>query len=144
MPQGLVGESLDQGADERHHDDRDQEEEHEADDKCWDVGDGTGLAQDRRADADRDECGDHEDVAVGKVDELDNPVDHGVAKGDERIDRAERHGVQELVEPEDAEHERKEAGDGGREEELAAHALGSHGTRCCCHRSSFRIAVGVC
>ena len=40
----------------------------------------------------------HEDVAVGEVDELDDPVDHRVAEGDEGVDRADREGVDGLLE----------------------------------------------
>ncbi len=36
----------------------------------------------------RGECADHVDLAVGKVDQLDDPVDHGVAEGDQRVDAA--------------------------------------------------------
>ena len=53
----------------------------------------------------RDEDADHEDVAVGEVDELDDPVDHRVAEGDEGVDRADRQGVDELSGPEDEEHD---------------------------------------
>ena len=36
-----------------------------------------------------DEGAEHEDVAVGEIDEPQHPVDHGVAQGDERVDSAE-------------------------------------------------------
>jgi hypothetical protein len=39
-------------------------------------------------DRDRDERADHEHLAVGEVDQLDDPVDQRVAEGDERPDRA--------------------------------------------------------
>ena len=40
---------------------------------------------------------DHEHVAVGEVDELDDPVDHRVAQGDEGVDRADRERVRHLL-----------------------------------------------
>ena len=48
------------------------------------------LAEDVGQDEDRHEGADHEDVAVGEVDELDDAVDHRVAEGDEGVDRADR------------------------------------------------------
>ena len=41
---------------------------------------------------------DHEDVAVGEVDQLQHAVDHGVAEGDERVDRAQRDAVDDVLE----------------------------------------------
>jgi len=38
----------------------------------------------------------HEDLGVGEVDHPQNPVDHGVAQGDEGVDRAQRQAVHEL------------------------------------------------
>ena len=44
----------------------------------------------------RHEGADHEDVAMGEVDQLDDAVDHRVAEGHEGVDRPERHRVHEL------------------------------------------------
>jgi hypothetical protein len=46
---------------------------------------------------DREERAHHEHVAVGEVDELDDPVDHRVAQGDEGVDRADRQRVRDLL-----------------------------------------------
>ena len=42
------------------------------------------------------EGADHEDVAVGEVDELDDAVDHRVAQRDEGVDATDRERVEEL------------------------------------------------
>jgi hypothetical protein len=39
----------------------------------------------------------HEDVAMGEIDELDDPVDHGVAERDQRKDRSARDAVNRLL-----------------------------------------------
>jgi hypothetical protein len=44
-----------------------------------------------------DERADHENVAVGEVDQLDDPVDERVADGDERPDGAVREPVEQVV-----------------------------------------------
>ena len=44
-----------------------------------------------------DVSADHVDVAVGEVDELDNSVNHGVAKGDEGVNTAQRQAVDHLL-----------------------------------------------
>ena len=41
---------------------------------------GDGIVADKGAD--------HEDIAVGEVDQADDAVDHGIAQGDQRIDEA--------------------------------------------------------
>ena len=46
-----------------------------------------------------DERADHEHVAVGEVDQLDDPVDHRVAEGDEGVDRADRQRVDDCCGP---------------------------------------------
>ncbi len=51
--------------------------------------------------ADREEAGErahHEDVAVGEVDQLDDPVDHRVAEGDESVDEPELQPIQDVLE----------------------------------------------
>jgi hypothetical protein len=35
----------------------------------------------------RHECAHHENVAMGEIDHADNAIDHGVANGDETVDR---------------------------------------------------------
>ncbi len=42
----------------------------------------------------------HHDVAVGEVDEPDDPVDHGVADGDEAVEAPQCHAVDHLLEEE--------------------------------------------
>jgi len=39
----------------------------------------------------------HEHVAVGKIDHGQNPVDHGIAQGDERIDTTQLQSIQHLL-----------------------------------------------
>ena len=45
----------------------------------------------------RDEGADHEDVAMGEVDHADDAVDHRVADGDQAVDGAQRHAVDQLL-----------------------------------------------
>ena len=56
------------------------------------------LAGDPAQEDDGQERAEHEDVAVGEVDQLDDPVDHRVAERDERVDRADRQRVDRLLE----------------------------------------------
>ena len=44
------------------------------------------------------EGADHKELTVSKIDELDDPIDHGVAKGDKCIDAAETKTVEDLFE----------------------------------------------
>ena len=55
-------------------------------------------ARGRREDRERAEGADHEDLAVGEVDELDDAVDHRVAERDQRVDRTEHEAVGQLLE----------------------------------------------
>src|SRR3954467_4612549 len=82
--------------------------EHAADDHREDQrhDDPAGDAEGRRRQADpedarpelrRRERADHEDVAVGEVDQLDDPVDQRVADRDQREDRAVRQAREEVV-----------------------------------------------
>src|SRR2546421_283471 len=52
--------------------------------------------QDQKRDQ-RDKAADHENVAMSKIDHADNAIDHGVADGDQAIDRAEHNAVDELL-----------------------------------------------
>ena len=45
-----------------------------------------------------DERADHEDVAVGEVDQADDAVDHRVAQGDQGVDEAQLEAVDHLLE----------------------------------------------
>ena len=40
---------------------------------------------------------DHQHITVGKVDELQNPVDHAVTERDQGVDRPERKSVDHLL-----------------------------------------------
>ena len=133
VAEGPVGKTFNQGADERHHHNGHGEKDDQADDQGWDIKDCPRLTEEGGAHANGNERCDHEDIAMGEVDEFNNAVDHGVAERDQRVDCAERHGVQELLKAEHAEHQREESGDDRRQEELAAHALCSYGACCCCH-----------
>ena len=138
-----IGEPFNECANQRHHHNRHGEEDDQTDDQGWNVEDCASLTKQRGADGNRDKRGDHEDVAVGKVDEFDDPIDHGVPERDQRVDCAERHRVQELLKPEKSEHQREEPGDDRRQEELAANALGAYGACRCCHEPPFKVARGI-
>ena len=45
----------------------------------------------------RDKTADHENVAVGEIDHADDAIDHGVADGDQAIDRAKHEAVDQLL-----------------------------------------------
>jgi hypothetical protein len=45
----------------------------------------------------RDEGADHVDLAMGEIDHADDAVDHGVADGDEPIDRPQGQAIDELL-----------------------------------------------
>ena len=49
-------------------------------------------------DAEADVGADHEHVAVGEVEELEDPVHHRVPEGDQRVDAAERRRVDDRLE----------------------------------------------
>ena len=56
--------------------------------------DRVGRASEELERAEPDERAHHEDVAVGEVQELEDPVDERVAERDERVDAAEREAVE--------------------------------------------------
>src|SRR5712672_2040784 len=92
MPQRPVGNALHGPAVEcrdrhRHqkHDQQDHRNHGEAD-----------RDQDQEGDQ-RDKAADHEDIAMGEIDHADDAVDHGVADGDQAIDRTEYNAVDELL-----------------------------------------------
>jgi len=92
MPQGPVGDALHGPAIERGDRHRDQEHDQE--------NDGDRSETERHQDQVRDqrhEAANHEDVAMGKVDHADDAIDHGVADGDQAIDRTEDQSVDELL-----------------------------------------------
>ena len=80
----------------------------------------------------RDICAQGEDVAMGEVDELDDPVDHRVAQGDEGVDRAQRQRVRELLwADERVEHrEEDDARNGNASVPAESDRAGDAGTRC--------------
>lgn len=91
IAQGSVGESLDDdpehGADQ-HRPEQDAGGRHP----------GVGQeAMDDRGCVEAGKSADHQDVTVGEVDELEQPVDHTVAERDQGIDRAEREAVDQLL-----------------------------------------------
>src|SRR5437763_378342 len=45
----------------------------------------------------RDERADHEHVAMREIDHADDAVDHGVADGDQAVDRTQRDAVDKLL-----------------------------------------------
>ena len=86
-----VGEALDRDAEHgaaRHRGERDQHEQQPERD------DGVGRPAEQLERAEADERADGEDVAVGEVEELEDPVDERVAERDERVHAAERETVE--------------------------------------------------
>ena len=84
---------------------RQQDDEQDADQADGSSIGRSGQAEGHGHDPHRHEGADHEDVAVGEVDQLDDPVDHRVAEGDQRVDRAERQDVVELLDAKDEERD---------------------------------------
>ena len=92
VPQRPVGDALDgpaiqRGDRHRHqqHDQQDQRDRGQAE-----------RDQDQERDQ-RDEAADHENVAMGEIDHADDAIDHGVADGDQAVDRAEHEAVDQLL-----------------------------------------------
>ena len=56
---------------------------------------GSAGAAEEVKDAKADVRADHEDVAVGEIEELQDPVHHRVPEGDQGVDAAERRGIDE-------------------------------------------------
>ena len=67
----------------------------QAEDQAADAG--CGGEPERAEEAGRHERADHEDLAVGEVDQLDDPVDERVAERHERPDGAVREAVDDVV-----------------------------------------------
>ena len=91
VPERPVGEALDRHAEHgaaRHRGERDQDEQEPDRDH------GVGRAAEQLERAEADERAHHEDVAVGEVEELEDPVDERVAERDQRVDASEREAVQ--------------------------------------------------
>ena len=74
-------------------------QEHEQDEEC-DRDDGVLGAPEADQHEVPAEGADHEDLAVGEVQELEDPVDHRVAERDQRVDAPERQAVDELLDEE--------------------------------------------
>jgi hypothetical protein len=84
VAQWTVGDAIDQDADARDGDDRNDH--------------GHGPGQVKKGDAPEHEIGpEHEDFAVREVDQPQDAVDHGVADGDERVEAAQGQAVQEVL-----------------------------------------------
>ena len=92
MAQRPVGDALHGPAIERG--DRHRHQQHDEQDQ-WDRGQAE-RDQDQKRDQ-RDEAADHENIAMGEIDHADDAIDHGVADGDQAIDRAEHEAVDELL-----------------------------------------------
>src|SRR5262249_59380337 len=87
-----VGDALQGPAVERG--DRHRNQKHDQEDD----GDGGQPEGDQDEEGDqRHEAADHEDIAVGKVDHADDAIDHGVADGDQAVDRTKHETVDELL-----------------------------------------------
>jgi len=92
MPQRPVGDALDRPAIKRG--DRHRYQEHDQQDQ------GNRGEPERDQDQERDQrdkAADHEDVAMSKIDHADDAIDHGVADGDQAVDRAEYNAVDQLL-----------------------------------------------
>ena len=94
VPQRPVGEALDDDAEQPGPDHR--REEHERDHQPDREHRIRGAARDGEH-AVADEGADHVDLAVGEVQELEDPVHHRVAKRDQRVHAAEREPVDQLL-----------------------------------------------
>ena len=90
--QGPVGDALHGPAPDGGQRHGDEKHEHE---RKRDQGDAE-AEQGEKGDQ-RDEGAHHEDVAMGEIDHADDAIDHGVADGDQTIDRAERDPVDQLL-----------------------------------------------
>ena len=86
VAQWSVGHALDHHVQRSAGDHREEERERQAEDQPERPG--RGREPDRPEERERREGADHEDVAVGEVDQLDDPVDQRVADGDQRPDGA--------------------------------------------------------
>ena len=75
MAQRAIGEPLDEDAEQGCDRHRDEDRRHNGDAE--------------RDGVEAEVCADHVDVAVRKVDELDDAVDHRIAERDQRVDAAE-------------------------------------------------------
>jgi hypothetical protein len=104
--EGPVGEPLDGHVDRAHHghaDGQGRDEDRAKDERLRDRAVGqvqpeeVERGREARQEEQADERSDHEHVAVGEVDQLDDPVDHRIAEGDEGIDRAEHERVADLL-----------------------------------------------
>ena len=92
MPQRPVGDALHRPAIERGN--RHRHQKHDQQDHRY-----RGQPhrdQDQERDQ-RNEATDHEDVAMGEIDHADDAIDHGVADGDQAVDRAEHDAVDQLL-----------------------------------------------
>ena len=74
---------------QQHGDDQDQQQ------REWHPGD-ADHAHDQEGDQ-RREGADHEDIAMGEIDHADDAIDHGVADGDQTVDRTQCQTVDELL-----------------------------------------------
>ncbi len=94
--QRTVGDPLDHHVEHARADHRDREHEEQPEDQHEDA---RALGHpERRVHRDRDERADHEDLAVGEVDQLDDAVDQRVPERDQRPDGADREAVDDVVE----------------------------------------------
>ena len=92
MPQRPVGDAFHRPAIERG--DRHRYQQHDQQDQ----GDGGQAERDQDQERDqRDEAADHENIAMGEIDHADDAIDHGVADGDQAVDRAEHEAVDQLL-----------------------------------------------
>jgi len=92
VPQRPVGDAFDGPAIERgdrHRDQQHDEQDHRNDGQ-------PERHQDQERDQ-RDEAADHENIAMGEIDHADDAIDHGVADGDQAVDRAEHEAVDQLL-----------------------------------------------
>ena len=103
MSQRTVGKTLDRDADETHDDHREGEDDDQQADQDDRVVD-RALDAERGQEPEGHERANHEDVAVGEVDQLDDAVNHCVAKGNERVHRPDGQAVQELLQQDTGVH----------------------------------------
>jgi hypothetical protein len=112
MAQGPVGDALDRRVDDREERDGhgERDDDPSDDDEIARV---AGQPEDREEHRAGDEPREREHIAVGEVDQLEDPVDQRIAQGDDAVDGAAREAVEgdvdELLRPLDEVHDEPDA-----------------------------------
>ena len=92
LAQRPIGDTLHGPAPHRGQANGDDEHEKQGERDRGDADGGEGQKRDQG-----DERTDHENIAMGEINHADDAVDHRVSDGDQAVDRAERHAIDELL-----------------------------------------------